>query len=337
MVNGKKSTTATRTTATSSTKPKRKLPPLAPLPKSGLKKKSSKKTTVSVPPPVELSEEEAKKYVEQAKTKKAVGYGSFAHVYKVQYKGQTCALKLGTTEEDEFGDTGQDMLQHEIERLIAAQGVKHCIRTIAYYKWKSKSDHIPPIVLLQWAPKDLCENASDFSPKQLLKIWHQIFVALQELHKKQVHFDVKPENIVLDQQNHAFLADFGLAESNYSSRKCKGHEASGSPGFEAPEVRKGVKRALGYQCHKVDIWSAGVSVLQGMRYADSSFSRKHSKALNLLEDGKDVNLEKHFLVKAPAVRRFIEKTMHPKARMRCTARQGAEMIEDLIKRGVSWV
>ena len=94
---------------------------------------------------------------------------------------------------------------------------------------------------------DLCDDASEFTKLELLRIWKQVFVALQEVHKKQVHFDVKPENILLDDKKNAYLADFGLAESLHTSRKTKGHEASGSPGFEAPEVRKGAILPLGHQ------------------------------------------------------------------------------------------
>ena len=156
-------------------------------------------------------------------------------------------MKVGTKEADEFGDTGEDMLQHEIARLLAAQGVKHCIRCLGWYKRTGKGSKTPPVVLLQWAPMDLCDDASEFTREELLKIWKQVFHALQEVHKKQVHFDVKPENILLDDKKNAYLADFGLAESLYTSRRTKGHEASGSPGFEAPEVRKGAKGPLGNQ------------------------------------------------------------------------------------------
>ena len=47
----------------------------------------------------------------------------------------------------------------------------------------------------------------------------------------------------------------------------------------------------------MDIWSSGASILQGMKYVDNKFAKVHKKALDRLDDGKDVNLDKEFLVR----------------------------------------
>lgn len=120
----------------------------------------------------------------------------------------------------------------------------------------------------------------------------------------------------------------------------------------------------------MDIWSAGVSVLQGMKFVDNKFAKVHKVALDRLDNGKDVNMDKHLLVlflsnpitsnrinnfnlyffemfvnvfsffinqvEDEEVRRFIEKTMHPNPRRRCTARAAAEMLQNLMDRDVSW-
>lgn len=118
---------------------------------------------------------------------------------------------------------------------------------------------------------------------------HRKLVALEYLHKQRiVHRDVKLDNILLDEDNHIALTDFGIARAfartnadrpwtrlaiwntldarHYEERepgderrvRPKGfevdetHSLMGTPGYVAPEVYSGS------YSYGVDVWGAGV-------------------------------------------------------------------------------
>eukprot|EP00659_Diplonema_papillatum_P018451 gene18451-28476_t len=92
----------------------------------------------------------------------------------------------------------------------------------------------------------------------------QIFVALEDLHRQGVAYrDLKPENVLLDSEGNAKLADFGL------SRLMKDGDLAGSfvgtAAFLAPEIVKGKQYT-----NIVDWWSFGVLV-HGLLTGRSAF------------------------------------------------------------------
>jgi len=70
----------------------------------------------------------------------------------------------------------------------------------------------------------------------------QISDALQYLHDEGViHRDVKPSNILLDEQGNALLSDFGLARLQESHASLTGAMMVGTPAFISPEQARGEK------------------------------------------------------------------------------------------------
>ena len=64
--------------------------------------------------------------------------------------------------------------------------------------------------------------------------------------------DLKPENLLLDEEHNIKLADFGL--SNFMEEGSFLRTSCGSPNYAAPEVISG----LLYAGPEVDVWSCGV-------------------------------------------------------------------------------
>ena len=57
---------------------------------------------------------------------------------------------------------------------------------------------------------------------------------MEYIHSQKIfHRDVKPENLVIDEKGYLRLTDFGIARSQKEKQNL---DASGTPGYMAPEV-----------------------------------------------------------------------------------------------------
>jgi len=139
------------------------------------------------------------------------------------------------------------------ERNVLAY-VHHPYIVRLHYAFQTPS-HL--VLVLQYCPRGnlqqliLREQKLQESISQLYTA--EILLALIHLHDRKTLFrDLKPENVVLDERNHAMLTDFGLSKEGVAgSRGTKSF--CGSVAFLAPEIL--LRRGHG---HTVDIYNLGV-------------------------------------------------------------------------------
>jgi|EP00945_MAST-04E_sp_MAST-4E-sp1_P001467 serine/threonine protein kinase len=84
----------------------------------------------------------------------------------------------------------------------------------------------------------------------------ELVIALTHLHSSSVVYrDLKPDNIVLDENGHVRLVDFGLAAYVDNDGFCESAKSSGTAQYLAPEITRGFKERHGVA---VDWWALGV-------------------------------------------------------------------------------
>ena len=143
-------------------------------------------------------------------------------------------------------------------RLHKVASAQH-VNVLKLLDWSEQKDGAIFIILEYAHGGDLFDKiAPDVGISEELAhlYFTQLLAALSACHASGiVHRDVKPENMLLDQQGNLKLADFGLAELfRYQGKEKKCTEACGSAPYAAPELALGVP----YRAQPVDIWSAGV-------------------------------------------------------------------------------
>ena len=101
------------------------------------------------------------------------------------------------------------------------------------------------------------------SPSCVATVIHGTLSALQYLHQKSIiHRDVKADNVLVKQDGHVFLSDFGLCIGEGPNLR-----RIGTPGFMAPEVLLATtynakEDAWSTYNSAADVWSVGMTMVQ---------------------------------------------------------------------------
>lgn len=163
-------------------------------------------------------------------------------------------------------------------------------------------DGRPFIVSRYIAGKDLAYRLENghLDSRETAEIVEQVARALHKAHVCElIHRDIKPHNILLDEEDRPFVADFGLALSTKDRRKHRGHVA-GSPAYMSPEQVRGEMHHID---GRADIWSLGVmlyEMLAGERPFSGSnatelfeaIQEDHVRPLRQINDSIPVELER---------------------------------------------
>lgn len=102
--------------------------------------------------------------------------------------------------------------------------------------------------------KEYIKSQGNVDPKKTLNISMQIARALEHAHKNNIiHRDIKPQNIMITEDNQIKVTDFGIARAVTSSTMTQTSNVIGSVHYSSPEQAKG-----GFTDAKSDIYSLGI-------------------------------------------------------------------------------
>ena len=188
-----------------------------------------------------------------------IGRGGMAEVYKSRHPelGRDLAIKIL---HPHYTDA-PGFIERFRREAQAAAALRHG-NIVQIYDFDVTEDGIYYMVMefIEGASLETYLGQQDgaMSPEDALVPFKQIANAIHFAHEKgTIHRDIKPANILIDPNEHIYLADFGIAQIVGASRLTESGVATGTPAFMAPE------QVLGQEITPAaDIYSLGVILYQ---------------------------------------------------------------------------
>ncbi|KAK4815753.1 hypothetical protein QYF61_007171 [Mycteria americana] len=193
--------------------------------------------------------EEVRKYYELTET---IGTGGFAKVKLARHllTGEKVAIKIM----DKLA-LGDDLPRVKIE-IDAMKNLRHQHICQLYHVIETSKKIF---MVLEYCPGgelfDYIIAKDRLSEEEARVFFRQIVSAIAYVHSQgYAHRDLKPENLLIDEEHHLKLIDFGLCAKPKGGLDYHLNTCCGSPAYAAPELIQG-KAYIGSEA---DIWSMGV-------------------------------------------------------------------------------
>ncbi|KAL3717278.1 hypothetical protein ACJRO7_008798 [Eucalyptus globulus] len=218
---------------------------------------------------------------------KKLGEGGFASVFKGTLRDGT---KVAVKRLKNLGQVKKSF-QAEVETI----GSLHHMNLVTLVGFCDEKSHKLLIYeymsngsLDEWIFHRSSERALDWQQRK--KIILDIAKGLKYLHedcrKKILHLDIKPQNILLDGNFNAKVADFGLSKLIDKDQSQINTTVGGTPGYMALELRSAATVATAAITVKVDVYSFGVVILEilcGRKIFDRSVDEEDMYLLSLFK------------------------------------------------------
>jgi serine/threonine protein kinase len=168
-----------------------------------------------------------------------LGQGGFAEVYLGEHVHLKTLAAIKVLHQVQLPSDEEEKFLREA-RTIANLKHKNIIGVLDFGIQESTST---PYLVMDYAPKTLRQRyarGTKLSPLHILAYVEQVASALQYAHdRKVIHRDVKPGNMLLDENDNVLLSDFGIAVVYESSHASKTQDKLGTPSYMAPEQFQG--------------------------------------------------------------------------------------------------
>ncbi len=194
-----------------------------------------------------------------------LGRGGIAEVYKVWDTTRATFLAMKILHEDmaldrvfvrRFAREGQHQARMQHPNIVRFYGLEQ--------------DGRLAFMLLDYVDGETLKHkifdaANPLSPKDILDVTRSVCSALQFAHSEGlVHCDIKPANIMIDQNGMVLLSDFGIARMTDAATATM--VGAGTPAYMAPEQAKGLNPTP-----KTDIYAMGIVLYEMLTGGERPF------------------------------------------------------------------
>ena len=194
--------------------------------------------------------EDIKKYYTMEST--ALGRGAFGKVFKaVSLTDKSFQVAIKVLNKKNMSKNDIKEINGEVQ-ILNQLDHPNIVKYFEVYEDKK----LLYIVMEYWSGSNLYEKLTyqgiRYNETDCAKLAQQLLLAVHHCHSSKItHRDIKLENIMLTEDNHTKLIDFGLSKNATQQEMMK--SMTGTPYYMAPEVFENEKYGSA-----VDIWSLGV-------------------------------------------------------------------------------
>jgi serine/threonine protein kinase len=189
----------------------------------------------------------------------AVGFGAFGTVFKARDPQLDRVVAIKVPRSGNLA-TGEDLHRFLREARSVAR-LRHPSIVPVYEV--GQEDNLPYLVSEYVQGMTLADlmTARQLAPDKLAALLAEVAEALQYAHQQGIiHRDVKPSNILLDNENHPHLMDFGLAKRDAGEvTMTLDGQVLGTPAYMSPEQAGGEGHSVD---GRSDVYSLGVILYQ---------------------------------------------------------------------------
>ncbi len=141
--------------------------------------------------------------------------------------------------------------------------------------------------------KNLREFLAENKPTDKIKrqIFVQIVKGLDFAHRKNIiHRDIKPDNILVNENNEVKLTDFGLAQDSFDNLITQRYSVVGTPAYMSPEQIQGEKLTV-----KSDLFSLGITTYELFKNKNPFLGKDSNETINNIISFNEKNNEELLL------------------------------------------
>ena len=211
---------------------------------------------------------------------KKLGSGSFGDVYLVRDKNSGKLYAMKTLSKRKI--LGQNLVRYAKTERDVLSYMRHPFIVNLNYAFQTQTKLF---LILDFCPGGdlgkLIAQERRFSEDRARMYCAEILLALKDLHKRDIIYrDLKPDNVVLDDDGHALLTDFGLSKEGVLEVSKGAKSFCGSIAYLAPEMLRRVGHGK-----SVDWYLLGVLLYEMLVGTPPYFSGNKDELFNNIING----------------------------------------------------